>query len=369
MLNCGFLIKMSTEYERKLQELETNDKKAAGRLKAHYKEDIKALSEEEHHALLASEIRTGDNHLAIINSLVSLFFSVKQLGYKFLTVDPIYEIEGQPVKNFDLLFVKYENGSAKIILVEVKSSISKFGKEITHFEETKKVYYDNKGVFENLVGEPISDAEFVFAIPSSFKDDLINHLQQNKPNLQEFIIWSVDHFRSKVYEVKQSNNHSVERTNRRVHQNADLDCLFAGQDFKNLNPIEFTPKSHTIKLLIQFYQTLYHKLKQNKKDDENAFKFHFDLIKLLVSDNTATKNLTEDDTVRFSKLIADRGVQYEIFSKITANEYKLRNTNNPYNIKIHLSNIYIKSLIHRKAEQSALEKFNSSNKDKQKTLF
>jgi hypothetical protein len=197
----------------------------------------------------------------------------------------------------------------------------------------------------------------------------MNHLRQNKPNLKDFIIWCVDPFRSKVYEIKQSTDHAAERTNRRVHQNADLDCLFAGQDFKNLNPIEFTPKSHIIKILIQFYLSLYHRLRQNKKDDEKAFKFHFDLIKLLVSDNTATKNLTDDEKIRLSKLIADMGVQYEIFSKVTANEYKLKYTNNPYNIKNYLSGIYVKSLIHRKAEQSAVEKFNSSSTDKQKTLF
>jgi len=358
-----------SEFQKKLDGLEETSKKDYGKLKTLYKQEYKSLDKEEYHEKLKSQFQIDENHLAIVSSVISLFISIENLGYKYVTVEPVDEINNETVKNFDILFAKYEDHGTKIILVEVKSSISKIGKEINDFEKTKDVYRGNKDIFDKLVGEDITDAEFVFAIPLSYKDDLIRHIKNNNLDLEDFIIWSVDAFTNNIREIKQSDNHTLERDRRRVHHDVSLDGLFRGQQY-NLIPLSFTHKSHTINILAYFYQELYHKLKQSRNSQSPAeFIFHKNELKLLVSDNRATSNLTNEQHSKFVKSIIKLGIEYEIFTQVPVkDEYKLKRTNDPYKIKEYLKKTYVERKMRRDAEKSALEKFNALIPDEQVRL-
>lgn len=361
---------MPSVYEAKLQSLETSDKKAYGRLKSIYKAKFKELDEDEYLKEVESNLNIESNHLMIINSLISMFYSCKELGYQYFSVDPLFEINGNPVKNFDIIFVRYENSTAKIILVEVKSSLANIGKEISDFEDTKAVYKANKTEFENFVGETITHEDFVFAIPFSYKDDLLRHITQNRLSLQEFIIWAVDPFKSKVYEIKQSTNHTLERTSKRVHLYADLESLFSGQPFTNTNPLSFTPKGHIIHILQFFYTEIYHRLKKEKRgSDEINFDFHIDILKMLVSCIRETDNHQDAQKEKIIKLVLDFGEKYGVFKRLTRDEYRLKFTNKPYGIKEVLCKEHVNQKRDKDAQKQALEEFSVSEKDNQESLL
>lgn len=360
---------MPSAYEIRLKSLENADKKAYGRLKTLYKTKLKELDEDEYLKEVEINLNIEKNHLMIINSLVSMFYSCRALGYSYIAVDPLFEIGGNPVKNFDILFVKYEDSTAKIILVEVKSGLANIGKEITDFDATKAVYKANKSIFEGLVGETIVHEDFVFAIPYSYKDDLLRFISTNNLSLNEFIIWAVDPFKSKVYEIKQTSNHSNERTAKRVHLFAELDPLYPGQPYPISTLLSFTPKSHIIHLLQYFYTEIYHRLKKEKKGAEGDYDFHKDFLKTLVSSIRETDNQSDEQKDNILKLVLDFGEQYTIFKRLTRDEYRLKFTNKPYSIKEVLCREHVNQKMDRDAQKKALEEFSLGEKEKQKSLF
>jgi len=361
---------MSSNYETELQRLETTDKKAFGRLKATYKSKLKLLSENEYLQELEANLNIETNHLMVINSIISMFYTCKNLGYQYFSVDPVFEINNLSVKNFDILFVKYESNGAKIILVEVKSSLANIRKEIKDFETTKEVYKNNKTIFEEFVGETIIHEDFVFAVPISYKDDIVKSISQNFTNIQEFILWSVDSLKSRVSEIKQSADHAIERTAKRVHLYSELDPLFAGQEFTNANPLSFTPLGNIIHILQFFYTEIYHKLKKDKINFEgNNYDFHIDLLKVLVSSIRETDNHYPEHKDKIIKLVLDFGVQYNILKKINQNEYRLKFTNKPYAIKEVLCKEHVNQKMIRDAEKSALEDYLINQKYNQQSLF
>ena len=362
-------LKMNLDYERKLEFLERSDKTNASKLRGLYQKKKKTLNQEDYLAILRSNLNIEEHHLCLVNCLISLF-RTNDLGYEFVTVDPFSDSEeGFSQKNFDILFSNYRSEKAKILLIEIKGSCSRIGSNLSDFEEKKKIYHANIQIFEKkIVGEEISNVDFVLGVTTSDKDEILRHIKNNNLDLKELIIWSIDPFNRKVIEIYQSENHSEEIKKRRLHNDQSLDPLLKGLNFNLINNIDFTTKSHIIAILKYFYLQIMNKIKGNKKIGE-PYIFSIDLIKAIIEDNPATKNLKKEEQEKFYNLIYKKGIYYNIFSKQSSTELKLNYLQNPFNIGEILINKYVKLKMEEDAQKLALEEFLGENLDLQKTLF
>lgn len=307
--------------------------------------------------IIETNIRNDRAHLTIVNFCINPFYSGGSIstktGYLFIRVEPLYTLQ---IKNFDIAI--YSKKSKNLILVECKSSIFDAKKDVEDILEKIKAADDNHDLLENVVGDKITNKEYVLCSSSSeihkIKPVVVS---KNTP----ICLWSADIFKKKLFLEKVGVDTTSEIKSGRLHRDALIRDLLIGRTtvVGSVPTVVFLPSSHMCTILMEVCFRL--RLHMEREGIEWA---HFSDVQKVIMKECTLANFSSDEIISLTRKVVEQAQKIKVFTDrkptmadITQKEFDVLKRKSLGWIIKAVRQEYIRLKAREKAGEKAVEEF------------
>ena len=312
-------------------------------------------------------IDENQNHLSLMNLCANCFQHNtplhKKNGYRVVLCEPFYE---KRKKNFDLGILNVADKT--LILVECKYSISNISSVLNDLEDAIKIADAMKSDFESILGNSISNMEYVICTDGVTAHPLVDKICERKMNL---ITWACNLPRKELKLFTSGKDNDEDRyKEKRVHQDKKLNReLYKGVKPKlGINRLfKLTPSLNTGIVLTEVNMILKEMIDRKEINVEDID--HTTIFHILESKMTYAKTLNEKDIENISSRIIEKALIKDMYEpyldedKPEVHKYQFtKSLTKKQKIAENTVNNYISLNAQHKAEPKAIEALEKSGR-------
>jgi hypothetical protein len=317
---------------------------------------------------IKNAITTDQRHSIILNMCAYAFSEggpLRQTGYHYITVDPLYKYRGEEgSKIFDL--VLYNKEYKRAILIECKSSIGDPRRSVLNpLKDQIDNVKNHKTDLEDEIGGEIGDMEYVICGSPQDIEEVGKAIKDN----ETVCLWSADlyFFTLKLYNpVGSSGKQNAELIKKKqLHADPELrEKLYMKTESRGqIDGVKITSSSHIFRILSRVFIRVIQQILSGASEKEKRFWLH-ELVDMLKEE---LPKLNHDDVKSISETLyklAEKIGILEIESNVT---HQAPNPDPSFRLKIgtrssrtferFIEEKYIETVCEEKSAGSAIKEY------------